>query len=99
MQRFTTGSHQAVCAFDSVEGGDFEIGEPPAPPDPENCIIMCSLVNTYFTFRIIIRESKQKPARLLRHDYIRRVVPGREARVRPGCDSYDSGRSRPPGLY
>ena len=37
-----------------------------------------------------IRESKRKPARFMRHDYIRRVVPGREARLRPGCDSYNS---------
>ena len=35
----------------------------------------------------------------MQHDYIRRVVLGREARVRSDCDSYDSGRSRPPGLY
>ena len=34
-------------------------------------------------------ENEQKTApRLLRHDYIRRVVPGREARVR--ARSYDS---------
>ena len=31
----------------------------------------------------------------MRHDYIRRVVPGREDRVRSGYDSYDSGHSRP----
>ena len=42
-----------------------------------------------------IREGKWKPARLMRHDYIRRVVPGREDRVRSGYDSYDSGHSRP----
>ena len=46
-----------------------------------------------YIFRI--REGKWKPARLMRHDYIRRVVPGREDRVRSGYDSYDSGHSRP----
>ena len=35
-------------------------------------------------------EGKLKSARLPRHDYIRRVVPGREVRMRVR-DTYDSG--------
>ena len=35
-----------------------------------------------------IWESEQKTARLLRRDYIRRVVPGREAWARVGRDTY-----------
>ena len=50
-------------------------------------------------WKFSIREGKQKPARLMRNDYIRRVVPGREARARSGYVSYDSGAPGPPGLY
>ena len=43
-----------------------------------------------------IREGKWKPARLMRHDCIRRVVPGREARVRSGCNLLRLGTLKAP---
>ena len=41
-------------------------------------------------------SSEQKTARLLRHSYVRRVAPVREAWARVGRDTYVSGKHQAP---